>query len=89
MSEGKENYAMDKKEMLQWLQTEKGLSNRSAHDVMSRLKRVLSLTNQSKVTNKTLALLDEVEEFNACSSFVKSQLRRSVRLYNEFGNKDK
>ena len=70
-------------EFQKWL-LDKGMTERSSRDVVSRVKRVLTLTNQTKVNEYTLEKLIESIEYQKCSVFIKSQLKRSVNLYLEF-----
>ena len=71
-------------EFLTWLQEEHQISERSARDVVSRSKRVLAITGQEKFDSKTLDLLTRAVEFIECTTSIKSQLKRSVKLYEEF-----
>lgn len=75
---------MDYENFLIWLQENKNMSNRSARDVISRLKRAMLIINTYKVTNNSLELLNSNSEFKNLSMSVKSQLRRSITLYSEF-----
>lgn len=68
----------------EWLVETKSLTERSSRDVVSRLKRVLVLINKSEITEDTLKMLEKNNEFQVLSMSVKSQLRRSVRLYFEY-----
>ena len=67
-----------------WLNTERNMSERSAKDTVSRLKRVLRIVGEDSVSNTTVKTLNDADEFAALSMFIKSQLRRSVTLYQEF-----
>lgn len=78
---------MDYENFLIWLQENKNMSNRSARDVVSRLKRAMLIINTYKVTNNSLESLNSNSEFKNLSMSVKSQLRRSITLYSEFHNK--
>lgn len=71
-------------EFTEWLQNEKSMSVRSARDVVSRLKRCLKLTGANEVNTKTANELNKSAEFDELTTFVKSQLKRSVTLYIEF-----
>lgn len=75
---------MDYQNFIEWLKTDHGMGERSARDVLSRLKRVIKITNATDVDENTVALLEICEEFANASSFIKSQLKRSVILYTEF-----
>lgn len=68
----------------EWLVETKCLTERSSRDVVSRLKRVLALINKSEITEDTLNMLEKNSEFQLLTMSVKSQLRRSVRLYSEY-----
>ena len=69
---------------LTWLTTHKNLSERGARDTVSRLKRALHLISKEQVTETTTVELNMAPSFIALSKFVKSQLRRSVALYEEY-----
>lgn len=70
----------------QWLQSVKGLGERSARDVSSRVKRVQTMLETELIAGNTLDILEQNEEFKQISMSVKSQLRRSIKLYLEFKN---
>lgn len=65
-----------------WLIKEKKMNDRSARDVISRLKRSVNITNSSNEIISCEMLTDEI--IINMSTFVKSQLRRSVSLWIEF-----
>lgn len=67
-----------------WLEKSKGFSFKVSHDILSRKKRILSFTGEQEVTKMTLQKAEGHKEFLALSISVKSQLRRSVRLYWEY-----
>lgn len=69
---------------LEWLKTEKNMSERSAKDTVSRIKRALRVVSETSVDKSTINKLNEAPEFLALSMFIKSQLRRAVTLYREF-----
>lgn len=69
---------------LEWLKTEKNMSERSARDTVSRIKRALRIISGVSVDTMTLDKLNEAPEFLELSMFIKSQLRRAVTLYQEF-----
>lgn len=69
---------------LVWLQEDKEMSLRSARDVVSRNRRVLTIAKQDDINEKVLQKLIESEEYLACSTSIKSQLKRAVTLYLEY-----
>lgn len=69
---------------LEWLKTEKNMSERSARDTVSRIKRALRIVSGVEVDTTTIDKLNEAPEFLKLSMFIKSQLRRAVTLYQEF-----
>lgn len=75
---------MDYAAFKQWLQHEKGMSMRSAADVISRCKRIRKMTKTDSIGDNTVAALAETEVFASLSSCIKSQLKRAVTLYLEF-----
>lgn len=68
----------------EWLENNKGMSRKSSHDAASRLKRAMSILGTEDICSEDLNKLEGKEEFQALSMTVKSQLRRSIRLYAEF-----
>lgn len=75
---------MEYEKFLAWLKADKELSERSARDVVSRLRRAMAIINSDKVTSNSLDQLNSDAEFAALTMSVKSQLRRSIALYSEF-----
>jgi len=69
-----------------WLIKTKNFSVRSAGDVLCRLNRASSLTelNPKLKTDQILFNLSQESEFQALSMSVRSQLRRSIKLYRHF-----
>lgn len=76
-------------EFVIWLEEEKKLSKKSAHDVQSRLGRALNIAKDKEATDQTLSVLENNVEFKGLSMSVKSQLRRAVRLYVEYKQANK
>lgn len=70
---------------LSWLLTEKKMSQRAAKDVVSRCKRICKILNIEIINESTIANLNISAEFEEKSMFIKSQLRRAVNLWVEFG----
>jgi len=68
----------------EWLEKNKGMSRKSSHDVASRLKRAMAILGTENISGEDVSKLEGKEEFQALSLTVKSQLRRSIRLYAEF-----
>lgn len=75
---------MDFDNFFDWLMNEKKLSKRSAKDVVSRLRRALAMVETEIIDETSLTKLNSSQRFDECSMFIKSQLRRSITLYNEF-----
>lgn len=69
---------------LEWLKTEKNMSERSARDTVSRIRRALRIVSKDSVETSTIEKLNASPEFLKLSMFIKSQLRRAVALYQEF-----
>ncbi|MDO4460188.1 MAG: hypothetical protein Q4C42_08995 [Clostridia bacterium] len=67
-----------------WLKLEKGMTHKSAKDVVSRLNRVKNILEADDVSCVEIKKLEEKEMFQVLSMTVKSQLRRAIRLYSEF-----
>ena len=71
-------------EFNEWLVKEKNFSLKASHDAISRLRRVQKLLSTDKIPQDAVDKLEEVPEFKALSMCVKSQLRRTSKLYLEF-----
>lgn len=72
-------------EFSNWLIEEKNFSNRSAKDVLSRIRRVRKIVKTIDMFDKyTIFLLDQSPGFENLSCSVKSQLRRSIKLLIEY-----
>ncbi len=67
-----------------WLEQKKGISPKSAHDVASRLKRVRTILQLDTIDAATIQQLERCGSFAELTMTVRSQLRRTVRLYLEF-----
>ena len=76
---------MDYSGFCDWLIKSKGMSVRSARDVISRCKRICSFLSVEQIENLSVQDLNENETFMKQSMFVKSQLRRAISLWNEYG----
>jgi hypothetical protein len=75
----------DSSEFETWLRSKKGLNERSAKDVASRLRRankIIKFSLEEKETRIFLKLAENAE-FQRLSATIRSQLRRSVRLAKE------
>lgn len=79
---------MDRISFEKWLEKNKKMSEKSAHDVISRLNRVLRMTGEEKVTDQTLNKIAQNEEFGKASTFIRCQLKRSIHLFQEFTKLD-
>lgn len=77
---------MDSVRLIEWLTTKKNMSIRSAKDVLSRCGRVYRMLGVNTLDNTSLTKLQECEQFQASSVFIKSQLKRTVTLCLEFMN---
>ena len=73
---------------LGFLIIEKNFKERSARDVLNRLKRIKRLLGIEKIVISDIynlnRQLQENQMFQGMSPFVKSQLRRALKLYEEF-----
>lgn len=70
----------------QWLQTNHGLKERSAKDVISRIKRVRRIAdiNFQNPYDEIIETLEGFEGFNKLSDYVKPQLKRAIKLHKEY-----
>lgn len=74
------------KEYIDWLKEKKKIGNKSAHDYVSRVKRAKLIESFERVNDLYIKNLEDNCEFISLSTSVKSQIRRSLRLYIEFLN---
>lgn len=72
------------KEFVNWLIVKKNYTTKSAHDVQSRLKRVQTIVRNQDIVDNTIAFLEKEGDFQCLTVSVKSQLRRTVRLYLQY-----
>ena len=70
---------------LDWLINTKNISRRAAKDVVSRCRRICNILNVDAIDADTLQSLNNNAEFIEKSMFIKSQLRRAIALWLEFG----
>ncbi len=68
----------------EWLEKEKTFTPKAAHDVGSRLKRVQKLIGRSDIPDNALTLLETNQDFQSLTMCVKSQLRRTTKLFLEY-----
>ena len=76
---------MHYEEFKKWLMQKNKYTDASIKDILSRLRRannILTFQNDDIYLFK----LNQCEEFQKISEFVKSQIRRSVRLYFQYLN---
>ena len=71
-------------EFKSWLLYNKNYSKKVSVDIISRIKRALSLLGTDSITSDTLEELEKDDIFKSLSVSVKSQIRRAVRLYIEY-----
>lgn len=77
---------MDYQDFLAWLENDRHMASRSARDVVSRLKRVMNMLQGYPIDALSISKLEDENEFAKCSMFIKSQLRRSIKLYLEYSS---
>ena len=71
-------------EFNEWLVQNKDFSVKGSHDAASRIKRVCTILGTSSIPADALLKLEQNSDFKALSICVKSQLRRSTKLYAEY-----
>jgi hypothetical protein len=71
-------------EFIEWIIKEKGYSDRSARDVVSRVKRANKICGKESFTLKEL---EQNKEFENLSVSVKSQIRCAVRIRDNYQKK--
>jgi len=69
-----------------WLESAVGLRQRSASDVVSRVKRAMALADVlgAASDHELRFRLEESSAYRDCSSSVRSQLKRAAQLYRQF-----
>lgn len=77
---------MQTDKFMNWVGEKYKMGDKSARDVISRLKRVTKYVDVDlPITDEELIFrLGTIEEFKNLSMTVKSQLKRSVKLYREY-----
>ena len=73
-------------ELKEWIIKEKGYGERSARDVLSRLRRAQTLCGKE---NFSMEELEKNKEFSKLSVSVKSQIRSAVRIRDAFKGRKK
>jgi hypothetical protein len=71
----------------EWLKSDRGLQEKSARDVVSRIRRVTKMINEINLENSyedILHNLNNNEEFKSLSVYVQPQIKRAVSLYQDF-----
>ena len=74
---------MNQTTFYEYLVQVKKLNERSARDVISRCNRVRKMI-QEEIQEDALDKLLAQDAYRNCSTFVKSQLKRSILLYREY-----
>lgn len=80
---------MDYNGFCKWLMGEKKMSTKSAHDVVSRLRRLLAVSGDNEINSHTLDKVEKSEVFSTFTMCVKSQIRRAAHLAEEYKLKKK
>lgn len=75
---------MDNEKLLQWLIEDKKMSKRAAKDVLSRCGRIYRMLEINDLDNSTMEHLISCDEYQECSMFIKSQLKRTITLCLEY-----
>ena len=71
-------------EFIEWLQKEKNYKKRSARDVVSRLNRAKKILGSEGKPVVTLEMIEKSDDFKDLTTCVKSHLRKSLKLYDEY-----
>jgi hypothetical protein len=69
-----------------WLASHKGIRGRSVTDISSRARRAKAMLGTSEPLPSDTLRLDKIAEFSECSTSVRSQVRRALRLWIEFSD---
>jgi hypothetical protein len=71
---------------MSWLIDRNKMKAKSARDVLSRYKRAqkyIEDNNKTKI-EETIFFMDQNDDFKKLSLFVRSQLRRAIKLHDDF-----
>ena len=68
----------------EWLMNNKNFTEKSARDARSRLKRIQYLIGDTSIPDNILSILNNNSEFKRLTMSVRSQLRRTAKLYLEY-----
>jgi hypothetical protein len=74
-----------------WLVKTKGMQLKSARDVVSRFRRTSQYLDdtQGKKAEQAIFEMTQNEDFKRLSLFVRSQLKRAIRLHDAFERSNK
>ncbi len=75
---------MENKDLVDWLIECKGMTSRSAKDVLSRYGRVCKILNVEMLDDNSSQELIDSKKYIESSMFIKSQLKRTITLYLEY-----
>ena len=67
-----------------YLQINTNYSSRTVYDIANRVDRVKKILQIKEIDNNTINLLEKNNYFNTLSYSVRSQLRKSIKLYIEY-----
>ena len=68
----------------EWLISTKSYQKRVAKDILSRLKRANGFIDLSNPSDYSIFCLDKNSDFNVLGVSVKSQIRKSIKLFIEY-----
>ena len=77
------------KDFPSWLEEEKKYTHRVCLDIPSRLRRACKILGIQEPDENTIQELELRTDFKSMNRNIKSQLRRSVRLYLEYKSQNK
>lgn len=75
---------MNQTTFYEYLVQVKKFNERSARDVISRCNRVRKMIQEEEIREDALDKLLAQDTYMNCSTFVRSQLKRSILLYREY-----
>jgi len=79
---------VDEPNFKKWLIEEKGYSDRSSNDIVSRVKRANGIVSVLNNPGDYSNLLEQSDVFAALKPSIKSQLKKAICLYYEYGSID-
>ena len=79
---------MDLRDFINWLISAKSMNERSARDVVCRLKRAMGVAKCDGFDQQIVTKLEASADFAGFTPCVRSQLRRAITLFTEYAQSE-